>query len=179
MVSRNIYGSGEQTTKEDSGYSFKKMLSQCCGLSKSAVTREMVRRREYIVMARYVDALTDEQIRACMAEMDDEAMLQAGFFVESPQRLEEVVELMSDERMRAVVGHAARPDRDLGGPVMALMSGVGPRLQRRMIEAALLHPDPRVGQHLVASARTHGLVSMLQAAELSVPAAQRLAALGA
>lgn len=144
-----------------------------------AVTREMVKRREYIIMARFVDALTDEQIRACMGAMDDEAMLQSGFFVESPQRLEEVVELMSDERLRAVVAHAARPDRDLAGPVMALMSGVGPRLQRRMIEAALLHPDPRVGEHLVASARMHGLVSMLQAAALSPPAAQRRSALGA
>lgn len=142
-----------------------------------AVTREMVKRREYIVMARFVDALTDEQIRACMGAMDDEAMLQSGFFVESPKRLEEVVELMSDERLRAVVGHAARPDRDLAGPVMALMSGVGPRLQRRMIEAALLHPEPHVGKHLVEAARTHGLMSMLQTAELSPPAAQRMAGL--
>ena len=146
-----------------------------------AVTKEMVKRREYIVMARFVDALTDEQIRACMAAMDDEAMLQSGFFVESPQRLEEVVELMSDERMRAVVGQAARPDRDLGGPVMALMSGVGPRLQRRMIEAALLHPDAHVGEHLVATAREHDLLPLLQAraSDLSEPAARRLAALAA
>jgi hypothetical protein len=146
-----------------------------------AVTREMVKRREYIVMARFVDALTDEQIRACMAAMDDEAMLQSGFFVESVQRLEEVVELMSDERMRAVVGHAARPDLDLGGPVMALMSGVGPRLQRRMIEAALLHPDAHVGEHLVATARHHGLLGMLQAhaGALAPDAAQRLATLTA
>lgn len=146
-----------------------------------AVTKEMVRRREYIVMARFVDALTDEQIRACMAVMDDEAMLQSGFFVESPQRLEEVVELMSDARMRDVVGQAARPELDLGGAVMALMSGVGARLRRRMIEAALLHPDAHVGEYLLATARTHGLIPMLQAhrAELSEPAARRLAALGA
>lgn len=145
-----------------------------------AVTREMVKRREYIVMARFVDALTDEQIRACMAAMDDEAMLQSGFFVESPQRLEEVVELMSDARLRDVVGQAARPDRDLGGAVMALMSGVGPRLQRRMIEAALLHSDAHVGEHLVTTARAHGLISMLQAhaTVLSEAAARRLAALG-
>lgn len=144
-----------------------------------AVTKEMVKRREYIVMARFVDALTDEQIRACMGAMDDEAMLQSGFFVESPKRLEEVVELMSDERMRDVVGQAARPDRDLGGPVMALMSGVGPRLQRRMIEAALLHPDAHVGEHLVKTAREHDLMPMLQSAELSEPAARRLATLTA
>lgn len=144
-----------------------------------AVTKEMAKRREYIVMARFVDALTDEQIRACMDAMDDEAMLQSGFFVESPQRLEEVVELMSDEHLRDVVGQAARPDRDLGGPVMALMSSVGPRLQRRMIEAALLHPDAHVGEHLVATAREHDLMPMLRSAELSEPAARRLATLTA
>ncbi len=146
-----------------------------------AVTREMAKRREYIVMARFVDALTDEQIRACMGAMDDEAMLQSGFFVESPRRLEEVVELMSDQRMRDVVGQAARPELDLGGPVMSLMSGVGARVQRRLIEAAMLHPDAHVGEYLVATARTHDLMPMLQAhaAQLSEPAAQRLAALSA
>lgn len=146
-----------------------------------AVTREMVKRREYIVMARFVDALTDEQIRACMGAMDDEAMLQSGFFVESPRRLEEVVELMSDQRMRDVVAQAARPELDLGGPVLSLIASVGPRLRRRMIEAAMLHPDPGVGEYLVNTVRTHDMMPMLQAhaAELSQPAAQRLAALSA
>ena len=62
---------------------------------------------------------------------------------------------------------------------MALISGVGPRLRKRMLEVALLHPDAHVGEHLVATARAHDLLSMLRDAELSEAAAQRLAALTA
>lgn len=141
-----------------------------------AVTREVVKQREYIVMARFVDTLTDEQIRACMAVLDDEAMLRIGFFVESPQRLEEVVELMSDARLQRVVAVAARPGLNLGAAVMALLQGVGPGLRTRMARAAMLHPDPQVGEQLVASATAHGLLPVLQALHADLPpaAAERL-----
>lgn len=144
-----------------------------------AVTREMLERREYIVMARFVDTLSDEQIRACMAVLDDESMLRIGFFVESPQRLEEIVGLMSDERLQKVVAIAGRPELALGGPVMVLLSGVGPKLRIRLVQAAVTHADESVGAQLVAAAREHGLSTLLEAVAESLPAAaaQRLAKL--
>lgn len=144
-----------------------------------AVTRELVKRREYIVMARFVDALADEQIRACMAVLDDEAMLRIGFFVESPRRLEEVVGLMSDERLQKVVAIAGRPELALGGAVMALLSGVGPKLRARLVQAAMQHTDDTVGAQLVAAAREHGMVPVLAGASPALPAdaAARLAKL--
>jgi len=144
-----------------------------------AVTRELVKRREFIVMARFVDTLTDEQIRACMAVIDDESMLRIGFFVESPQRLEEVVGLMNDARLQKVVAVAGRPELALGGAVMVLLSGVEPPLRARLVQAAMTHADESVGEQLVIAAREHGLLALLTNLVASLPAAasQRLARL--
>lgn len=144
-----------------------------------AVTREVCKRREYIAMARFVDALSDEQIKATMNVLDDESMLRIGFFVESPQRLEEVVGLMTAERLQKVMAVAAQPELDLGGAVLMLLSGVSPMLRTRLAEAALSHPEARVGESLVAAAREHGMLAMLEAlqANLKDAAARRLAGL--
>lgn len=126
-----------------------------------AVTREVLKRGEYIAMARFVDALSDEQIQASMAVIDDEAMLRIGFFVESPERLEEVVGLMSAEHLQQVVAVAAKPELDLSGPVLAMLSGVSQRLRVRMVEAALTHPDAAVGKSLVQAARDNDMTAMI------------------
>ena len=141
-----------------------------------AVTREVVKRREYIAMARFVDTLSNEQIRACMEVLDDEALLRIGFFVESAQRLEEVVGLMSDARLQKVMAVGARPELDLGGAVLMLLAGVGETLRRRLAEAAMSHADAAVGEHLVASARLHGRLEMLRplAAAMAPTARDRL-----
>ena len=133
-----------------------------------AVTREVVKQREYIAMARFVDALSDEQIRACMEVLDDEAMLRIGFFVESPKRLEEVVGLMSGERLQKVMAVAARPELDLSGAALMLLSGVSEPLRMRMTEAAMLHQDAQVGESLIAAARQHRMI------ELFAPLAQKM-----
>lgn len=143
------------------------------------VSREMVKRREYITMARFVDTLTDEQIRAVMDVLDDESMLRIGFFVESPQRLEEVVSLMSGERLQQVMAVAANPELDLGGAVLALMSGVSPELRTRLATAAMSHASSEVGASLVTAARKHGMIEMLRplAASMNPAAGKRLSGL--
>lgn len=144
-----------------------------------AVTRELVKRREFIVMARFVDTLTDEQIRGCMAVIDDESMLRIGFFVESPQRLAEVVNLMNDARLQKVVAIAGRPELALGGAVMVLLSGVEAPLRVRIVQAAMTHADESVGEQLVIAAREHGMQALLTDLVASLPAvaSQRLARL--
>lgn len=144
-----------------------------------AVTREVCRRREYIAMARFVDALSDEQIKATMTVLDDESMLRIGFFVESPRRLEEVVGLMTAERLQKVMAVAAQPELDLGGAVLMLLSGVGEKLRARLVEAAMTHADNKVGESLVAAAREHGMTALLAAltAHLAPAPAQRLKSL--
>lgn len=125
------------------------------------VTREVARRREYIAMARFIDALSNDQIRACMDVLDDEAMLRIGFYVESPERLEEVVGLMSAERLQKIMAVAAKPELDLGGAVLMLLSGVSKSLRTRLAEAAMSHPDEAVGESLVAAASLNGMLDLL------------------
>ena len=125
-----------------------------------AVTRVICKRREYIAMARFVDALTDEQIRATMDVIDDESMLRVGFYVESMERLEEVVALMPDERLSNVVAVAAKPELGLEKAVLVMLQGVSDRLRARMVGVALGHKDADIGVTLVAAAREHGMLSM-------------------
>lgn len=136
-----------------------------------AVTREAARRREYIAMARFIDALSNEQIRACMEVLDDETMLRIGFYVESPQRLEEVVGLMSAERLQKVMAVAAKPELDLGGAVLVLLRGVSEQLRTRLAEAALSHADDSVAISLVAAAREHEMTDLLRALAKGMPSA--------
>lgn len=141
-----------------------------------AVTREVAKRREFIAMARFIDALTDEQIRATMGVLDDESMLRIGFYAESPQRLEEVVGLMSAERLQKVMAAAARPELDLGGAVLMLLAGVSVKLRTRLAEAAMTHASAQVGESLVAAARQHQMLDLLQplAAGMNAAAGARL-----
>lgn len=141
-----------------------------------AVTREILKRREYIAMARFVDALSNEQIKASMEVIDDESMLRIAFYVESPERLEEVIGRMSESHLQKVVAVAAQPGLDLSGPLMMLLEGVSPTLRARMAAAALSHPDEQVGASLVAAAKENDLSEMLLATAAKMPtdAAARL-----
>ena len=51
------------------------------------VTAELVARREYVTMGRFVGHLSDEAIAAAVAAMDDEALLQVAFVLEDPSQL--------------------------------------------------------------------------------------------
>jgi hypothetical protein len=126
------------------------------------VGQELARRKEYITMARFVDSLGDEAIRAVMnALRDDEALLRIGFFVEDSGRLSAIIDLLQDPRLRNIVGVAVAGDAALWPEALALINSVEPPQRRRMAALAAGLDDAAVARMLQGT-DTHGLWTELQ-----------------
>lgn len=110
------------------------------------VTRELVRRGEYVTLGRFVGHLGDEAITAAVAVMDDATLLRVGFVLEDKDRLEWLIELLPAERLGRIVEAAAEHGLwlealDLLGHLsparrLAIVTGA-PDLDRAAIEAIL------------------------------------------
>jgi hypothetical protein len=119
------------------------------------VARLLLQRREYLTMGRFVDDLTNEAIRAVMEELrDDEALVRVGFFVERPERLAELAELLAPERVRGLIAAVVR-NRELQPAGLALMSQLTARQKGRFGEAAIAM-GPETLNALIAAARLEG-----------------------
>ncbi|TXH05761.1 MAG: hypothetical protein E6R07_02855 [Nevskiaceae bacterium] len=98
-----------------------------------AVAQELLTRREYLTMARFVDFLSDVVIREVASTIrDDRALLEIAFFIESPQRLETVIGLLPAERLRGVIRTAAGDVQGLWSEALSMMTQVSPTLRGRM-----------------------------------------------
>lgn len=101
------------------------------------VARELLRRDEYVTMARFVDCLADAAIQAVIAgTRDDAALVQIAFYVESPERLDHLVSLLPDERLRGAIRCTTEGPRMLQQAGVSLLSRVGDRQKGRMGDAA-------------------------------------------
>lgn len=97
------------------------------------VAREMLRRHEYITMARFVDVLSDQVIREVMAIIkDDCALLEIAFFVESPDRLDALINMMPPERLRSIIVTAATDEKCLWPEALSMMTQVSDSLRGKM-----------------------------------------------
>jgi hypothetical protein len=67
------------------------------------VTRELACRGEYVTMGRFVGHLGDGALVAALAALDDHALLQTAFVMEEKHRLDEVVALLGERRVRGLV----------------------------------------------------------------------------
>lgn len=121
------------------------------------VAQELARRKEYITMARFVDSLGDEAIRAVMnALRDDEALLRIGFFVEDSDRLSAIIGLLPDQRLRNIVAVAVAGDAGLWPEALSLINSVEPAQRRRMAALAAGLDDDAVAR-MFRSTQSHGL----------------------
>ena len=116
-----------------------------------AVATELLRRGEYLTMARFVEFITDEAIAAVAKAMPDVAVLQVGFFVESRERLNELVGLFDDRRIRSIIATTATDPEQLWPQALSLMEQVGNEARGRLARLGL------AGQEAI-------LVSLLQTA---------------
>ncbi len=116
-----------------------------------AVAAELLRRGEYLTMARFVEFITDEAIAAVAKTMPDVAVLRVGFFVESRERLNELVGLFDDRRIRSIIATTAADPEQLWPQALTLMEQVGNESRGRLARLGL------AGQETI-------LVSLLQTA---------------
>jgi hypothetical protein len=75
-----------------------------------AVTRELIRRREYVTMGRFVGHLGDEALRASVTALDDATLLRTAFVLEERHRLDALAELVGEERIAGLVEVAEREE---------------------------------------------------------------------
>ena len=110
----------------------------------TAVSAELLRRQEYVTMARFVEVITDDAVRAVARAMPDAAVLHLGYFVESPQRLGELVALFDDERIHAIVGAALADPARLWPEALSLMEQVDAAACERLARLGLAGDEAAV-----------------------------------
>jgi hypothetical protein len=75
-----------------------------------AVAKELVRRREYITMGRFVAYVDDDAMQAATGVIDDAGLLEIGFVLEDKDRLDHVVSVLPRDRLGGVIAAAAQHD---------------------------------------------------------------------
>jgi hypothetical protein len=140
----------------------------------AAVTRELIRREEYVTMGRFVGHLPDASVRAAFGELDDVALLRVAFVLESKQSLDHLVSLLPTARREAVVEVAARERMWI--EVLDLLCNLGPDARRGFTKLKALDRDG-VLEAIFLAAVENGLWSDLLplVPELSVAGQERLA----
>lgn len=138
------------------------------------VARLLLQRREYVTMGRFVDDLPDAAIRAVMADLTDEALVQIGFFVERRARLTELIDLVAPDRLRGVVQAVAGGTPEVQAAGLAMMSQLPPRHQGKLGDLAVaLGADALTS--LIACAQREDAADVVTAVMLNVSASGRIA----
>ncbi|PTU31508.1 hypothetical protein [Stenotrophobium rhamnosiphilum] len=118
------------------------------------VAKEMLKRREHITMARFVDVLSDKVIRAVMDIIkDDRALLEIAFFVESPDRLEALIGMIPEERLRSIIVTAANDENNLWPEALSMMTQVGDKLRGKMGDITASLSDEQLSAVIAAVER--------------------------
>ncbi len=119
----------------------------------AAITRELVKRNEYVTMGRFVGHLPDASIAAAVEATDDPALLRTGFVLEEKSRLEQVAEQLGPERLDGVIETACT--HDLWPEALDLLAHLNTDTQRSLIERALKRDD--VLESLLRATEQHGM----------------------
>lgn len=93
--------------------------------------------RDHLTMGRFVGHMRDQVLRRILEQVDDASVLRAGFYVDLPERLPRILELMGDDRLGSVVRAAAAEglwEEALG---VAAMVGGDQRLRIAQLAARL------------------------------------------
>jgi hypothetical protein len=104
------------------------------------VTAELVARREYVTMGRFVGHLSDDGIAAAVATMDDEAVLQVAFVLEDRSQLSRLFAKLPPGRSAGVIAAAA--DEGLWLEALDLLHHLRKRQRKEMVLAALALDEP-------------------------------------
>jgi hypothetical protein len=70
------------------------------------VAHELVARGEHVTMGRFAGHLPTESLAAAIEVIDDRSLLRIGLVTEGKERLDEIIGLLSDERLRGLIATA-------------------------------------------------------------------------
>jgi uncharacterized protein YciI len=119
------------------------------------VALELVARREFITMGRFVDSLSKDALAAVIGAIkSDETLLRVGVFVENKSRLDAIVRLLPEARLRGTV-KAAR-EHALWPEALTLISHLRDDLKGRLGDLAA-EQAPEALEELAQLAQRDGL----------------------
>jgi len=128
-----------------------------------AITHILLERGEYITMGRFVDVLPRETLFAATDAIRNEAdLLQISFFVESSERLDQVIEYLGIERREAVIQAAAT--QDLWPEVIGTLLRIGLKARVALAELALAQNAATLDSLIRAAAANDLWPALLQLA---------------
>jgi hypothetical protein len=118
------------------------------------VAHELMQRKEYVTMGRFVDDLSDEAIRAVMTDVtDDAALVRIAGYVERRERLNDLIAMVPAARLPRVVAAVAAGPADLQDAGLIMMSQLDPKLQGRIGDVAVGLGAPTVTALVNAASR--------------------------
>ncbi|MES2683715.1 MAG: hypothetical protein V4650_09380 [Pseudomonadota bacterium] len=92
-----------------------------------AVSKILQARKEFVTMARFVDALTPEAIKAVInSTPDEEPLLRTAVFAENPALHNELVSYLPKSRLKSLIAKAT-VDAELWSAALSLMSYLNPQ----------------------------------------------------
>lgn len=94
------------------------------------VAEILVQRGEYVTMGRFVGAISEDALFRVIDKLDNEALLQTGFYVEDAGRLDKILEYFSDEQLTDIIDTAT--EHNLWPEALSLVQQVGDAQKGRL-----------------------------------------------
>ena len=131
------------------------------------ITRELARRDEYVTIGRFVGQMPNGSVAAGLAELDDAALLRVAFVLEAKESLSDLVELLPDERIDAIIDAASA--QNLWAEALDLLTHLSSEQREEFAKHAGTHRQP-VFDSLVRCAREFDMWQSLLPLAVHLPA---------
>jgi len=118
-----------------------------------AIAAELLTRKDYVTMGRFVGLLPDDVVSEVAASIPDEGdLLDIVFHIESPNRLDHLINVLPSERIDAALALVSKPEQSARWPsVLALLSYVGFALKRSLGERVVALGNDVLSQVVLAA----------------------------
>jgi hypothetical protein len=113
------------------------------------VSTELGRRGETVTMGRFVAYLSDPAVRAAIGGIDDVALIETAFVMEGKERLDHILGLLPDNRLRSII--LAADEHNMWPETLDLLTSVGRARRAALVELALDEGLDGILPHLIAA----------------------------
>jgi hypothetical protein len=123
-----------------------------------AIARELLARGELVAIGRFVGYLSNPVLVANVDMIDPASLLKIAFVLEGKERLDEIISMLSEERLEALIRAAG--EEQLWPEVLDLLSNVNERNLARLAELAAAQDEAHLAG-LLDAARGEGMEDLL------------------
>jgi hypothetical protein len=116
------------------------------------LAQELVRRGEHMTISRFVDFVTDEQTRAVVEAIDDEAaLLRVAFYMGSKNRTDHLFRTLPHERIERMVRRVSEERDDLLPAFLSVLIHVSYALRRQLGDIIAAQDEPVLVAYVTAA----------------------------